>query len=340
MLTSPEGRATVPTMATHTTFRENLLRVIAVIGLIAILLLGAWGIIKLAFYLPTFFSTWGKAKETLVVSVPAQTTSDKPFTLSWKHAGREGEYSYSASYSCAQGLAFAAPVPTGAYQLVPCNTPFNYMGASSSMPLIPVLKDAAKATTTITVAATKLADGTITKKAAGMTTVSASTTATANATPGTAYTPATTTPAKPAPAATKPASAKPAATYVPSGRTTNLYGAGDLAVQITSAPAQAHVGSRVSLQFVVTNIGTNAVAAGWMFNAVLPYAPVYVYPSAGQQMLYPGDKIVYTLGYDVVPANGGYYGGQAQATIEVDPTNYIREASEYNNTAVATYQVY
>ncbi len=312
-------------MATHTTFRENLLRVIAVIGLIAILLLGAWGIIQLAFRLPTFFSTIGRAKEALSVSVSAQSTSDKAMAVSWKHANKSGEYSYSLSYSCAEGLAFAAPVPAGAYQLVKCDTPFNYTGASTSTSIIPVLKDAAKATTTITIAATRLSDGVITSKATGMTMVAASTTTSAAATK---------------PAAAKPAtSAKPASTYVASGRTTNLYGAPDLAVQILTAPAEARVGARVSLQFVVTNIGTNLAPAGWTFNAVLPYTPVYVYPAGGQQALYPGDKIVYTMGYDVVPSYG-YYDGSAQATIEIDPTNYVQESSEYNNSATATYQVY
>ena len=111
-------------------------------------------------------------------------------------------------------------------------------------------------------------------------------------------------------------------------------------MQIISAPTQAQAGSRISLQFVITNIGTNAAPAGWTFNAILPYNPIYVYPSGGQQMLYPGDKIVYTLGYDVVPAQSGYYGGSAQATIEADPMNYVQESSDYNNTAVSTYQVF
>lgn len=338
MLTRLPDRATVPAMASTPTFRENLLRVIAVLGLIAILLLGAWGIIQLAFYLPTFFSNFGQTRETLSVSIPAQTISDKAFDLTWKHAGKKsGEYSYSVSYTCADGLAFAVPVPTGAFQLVACDTPFNYVGATSTMPLIPVLApQTARASTTVVVAATRLADGTIATKATAKTIVSASTT------PATTPTPAATTP-KPT---TKPTTTatKPTTTYVPSGRTQNLYGVGDLAVQITSAPTQAQAGSRISLQFVVTNIGTNAVAAGWMFNAVLPYQPIYVYPSAAQQMLYPGDKIVYTLGYDVVPAQGydyyQSYGGQAQATIEIDPLNYVQEASDYNNTAVSTYQVY
>ncbi len=326
-------------MATHTTFRENALRVIAVLGLIAILLLGAWGIIQLAFRLPAFFANLGKARETLTISVPSQTTSDKAAVVSWKHTGAVGEFGYALSYSCAAGLQVAAPVPTGAYNLVPCDTPFNYITASSSMSIIPVLAPGTtRATTTITVAAMRLEDGVITMRASAGTTVSASTTATVTTTPK----PTTTT---------KPTtSTKPSTTYVPSGRTTNLYGVGDLAVQITQAPQAASVGSRVSMQFVVTNMGTNMVPAGWTFNAVLPYNPIYVYPSGGQQALYPGDKIVYTLGYDVVPANGygfDYYsfesnnwGGQAQVTIEVDPMNQVSEASEYNNTAVSSYQVY
>lgn len=321
-------------MAPTPTFRENFLRVIAVIGLIAILLLGAWGIIQLAFYLPTFFGSIGQTKETLTASAPAQSVSDKAFPLSWKHAGKDGEYSYAVSYACSPGLAFAAPVPTGAFQLVKCDTPFNYVNATSSMPIIPVLAPGVKeASTTLTVAATRLSDGTIAVKGTAKTTVSASTTP--------AAAPAAPAEPKPAAPAAKPVTpAKPATTYVPSGRTQNLYGAPDLAVQITAAPTQAQAGSRISLQFVITNIGTNAAPAGWTFNAVLPYQPLYVYPSGGQQMLYPGDRIVYTLGYDVMPAQGGYYGGQAQATIEVDPMNQVQESSDYNNTAVTTYQVF
>ena len=146
-------------------------------GLIAILLLGAWGIIQLAFYLPTFFGSIGQTKETLTASAPAQSVSDKAFPLSWKHAGKDGEYSYAVSYACSPGLAFAAPVPTGAFQLVKCDTPFNYVNATSSMPIIPVLAPGVKeASTTLTVAATRLSDGTIAVKGTAKTTVSASTT--------------------------------------------------------------------------------------------------------------------------------------------------------------------
>lgn len=364
-------------MATNTPgtpFKENFLRVVAVVGLIAILLLGAWGIIQIAFYLPTFFSNFGKTKEALTVSAPSQLTSNQPFTLSWKHTGKDGEYSYSVSYACAQGLAFAAPVPTGSYQLVRCNTPFNYINASTSMPLVPVFASGTtQASTTFTVAAAKLADGTISVKGTATTRIQAGSATAASTTPSVS------TP-KPTPTK-KPTSAKPSTTYVPSGRTQNLYGYPDLAVQIISAPQSAPVGSRITLQFVVTNLGTNVAPAGWSFNAVLPYNPVYTYDSGSQQKLYPGDKIVYTLGYDAayagssgytgypttnyggygngscnafgpcaVPgyANNNYYSysqnsygqGQVQAIIQVDPYNYVSEQNKSNNTATATYQVY
>lgn len=329
-------------MATHSTFRENALRVVAVLGLIAILLLGAWGIIQLAFRLPGFLQNFGKAKESVVLTLPAQTTSDKATTLSWKHTGYSGEYAYAVSYTCAEGLSLAVPVPTGAYQLVPCDTPFNYIGATSTMPVIPVLAaGTAKATSTISVAATKLSSGTVSVRGSAKTMVSASTTPAVTTTPGSTSTTR--------PSTTGSTGTRPSSTYVPSGRTQNLYGLPDLSVEITQAPQAAAVGSRISLQFVVSNIGTN-VAQGWSLNAVLPYDPIFVYPAGAQRTLYPGDKIIYTLGFDVVPAGNygydyysfsdNYYGGQAQATIEVDPMNTVSEASEYNNSANAVYQVY
>ena len=331
-------------MATNTTsgsFRDNLVRVIAVIGLIAVLLLGAWGIIQLAFYLPTFFTNFSAAKESLSVSVPPQVASNRPFPLTWKHTGKDGEYGYSITYTCSEGLAFAAPVPTGTYQLVQCNTPFNYINATSTTPLIPVLaQGTTQASTTFTVSAIKLADGTVAVKGTANTRITVGA-------PATTTVPVTATSTKPADTTPKPTTVtpKPAAhtsgathsTYVPSGRTTNLYGTPDLAVQIITAPQTAAAGSRIMLQFVVTNIGTNVAHAGWELNAILPYNPTFTYSAGQQQKLYPGDKIVYTLGYDA-ESTGGYY-GQTQATIQVDPYNYLQEANKANNTATATYQV-
>lgn len=271
-------------MTTKHTFRENVLRVVAVVGLIAVLLLGAWGIIQLAFYIPTLFGgSTSTVKETLSVSVPMGFTSGATFPVSWTHKGFSGEYSYSISYSCTTGITLKAPVPTGALQEVPCNTPFNYTNATSSTLLTAVLTGTVAKPVTLTVSANKLSTGAVTATATANTTIN---------------------PAQKAPAAaikTSALSSGSSAKYVASGRTQNLYGYADLAVYMTSNPGAVRAGSRISMQFTIQNLGTNTAAAGWSFTALLPYNPVYTYQSAPQQALYPGDKIVYTLTYDAQP---------------------------------------
>ena len=272
------------------TFRENVLRVVAVIGLLAVLLLGAWGIIQIAFALPTFFGNLGGAigggfkstpQESLTLSAPAGVKAGVPFNINWAHTGAVGQYSYALSYSCEQGLTLETPVPTGSWVSVACNTPFNYINASSSLPLVAVLDSkAASAHPTFTITATALASGKVSITARGSTVVSPA---------------AATATAKPA-ATSKPAS-KPSSsggTYYASGRTQNLYGYPDLAVSINSAQSQ---GGNTTVVFTIQNIGTNVSPSNWTFNALLPINGNYTYPSGAQLSLYPGDKIVYTLRY-------------------------------------------
>lgn len=354
-------------MATKHTFREHVLRVIAVIGLIAVLLLGAWGIIQLAFIIPGWFSglsTSAPKSESLSVSVPAAVTSGSAFPVSWTHKNGSGQYTYSISYSCADGVSVKAPLPTGAAQAVECNTPFNYINASTTSPLIATVSGSKAVSVTFTVSATKLS--------------SASTTVTGKAT--TSINPAQKSTTTTKPTTTKTTTTKPTTTYTASGRTTNLYGMPDLAVRIVSNPGTVRAGQQVSLQFVVENVGTNVTPSNWNFSATLPYNPVYTYQSQGQQALYPGDKIVYTLGYTATANYGagtpgysayptytdpnypgwsypyysiggdyqynngyaypGYGSGTQTASVTVDPMGYIYEATKANNTASITYQVY
>jgi hypothetical protein len=357
-------------MATKYTFRENVLRIVAVIGLIAVLLLGAWGIIQLAFYIPEFFSNLGNGGgtspstiESLTVAVPGSVKADQPFPISWNHQNGSGQYSYSLSYSCADGLSAKAPLPTGAAQVVACNTPFNYINATTTSPLIFTLSGTKATTVTIKVSATKLSSGAATVSSTAQTVVNPAT--------STATKPTTTKPAS-KPTATKPSTSKPASSYVPSGRTSNLYGLPDLQVRITSNPGSLRVGAPVALQFVVENVGTNVSPQNWSFTAELPYSPTYTFQSQGQQALYPGDKIVYTLSYtaaapyqqhpyadnpygtqysDSVWLNpcstmscGQYnpytYGQASTASISIDPYNLVAESNESNNYAAVSYQVY
>ncbi len=360
---------------------DLFLRSIAVLGLIAVLVLGAWGIIQLAVAIPNFFGNLGSGasslvtntsaqNETLTVSAPASITSGQTLQISWNHQNVDSsaQYSYAISYSCQNGLSLGVPVPTGAYQGAPCNTPFNYVNATEHMTAIPVLSTSSPATVVIfTVTATKLSTGAITAQGSATTTVNTSVAAAK---------PAAATAAKPVTTAVKPST-----TYYPASARAALYGYPDLAVRIVSVVPN---GTRTTVQFIIENDGTNIVAGGWTFNATLPIRGGYTFASQPQQALYPGDKIVYTMSFDNTFGqnqysnqyqNGSYYTGQSYynaggytcngyncpatpsnynpnynyngtpynlgtITITADPFNYIAELNKGNNTASATTPVY
>jgi hypothetical protein len=166
---------------------------------------------------------------------------------------------------------------------------------------------------------------------------------------------ATTTPAAVSPAATTSSpGTKPTVTTtsnVSSAARSNLFGYPDLAVRIISV--NPVYGGRTNVTFEVANYGTNVAPKNWSFVAELPLYrdDSWPYYSAGQIALYPGDRIVYTLGFD----EGDYanerdcewdnrrdrwecnddddrrHNNDAEVAIIVDPYNQVFEANERNN---------
>jgi len=115
-----------------------------------------------------------------------------------------------------------------------------------------------------------------------------------------------TTPVKPTTPST-PSNNNSSQTYVPAAtQAVQLYGSADLATRIISVtPTQNYYGQytnqtrRYTMKFEIVNVGTNVAQNGWNFNALIPWTPnTYTFTSQAQQTLYPGDKIVYTLGFD------------------------------------------
>jgi len=313
-------------MEQKTGLKEAFLRLVAIVGLIAVLILGAWGIILLAFNLVGLFSGtgtnfgsfWGNgSKEELVVTLPAVATSGKAFSTSWKHNNApEGEYSFAVSYACVDGLSLEGALPAGGYQQIDCETPFNFTNASEKMMLIARNTTEEVVQADISVMSIDNATGNTTTSGARVVDVKPATKATNVVT-----TPKPTTP-------TTVTTPKPTVVYTPAVQSAPLYGLPDLRVTISSVTSLSSVQGRTSVQFVVENIGTNKVAHGWSFNALLPLTPSYTYQSSAQQALNPGDKIAYTLTYDD-PNFRNYY-NQYQNNYQYNTYNTPTTCYTYN----------
>lgn len=279
--------------------RDAFLRTLAVLGLIAILLLGAWGIIQLAVAIPSFLGNIGNnatslfnrggntatsTKESIVVSAPASIGTGQTMQVSWAHnnAAAGAQYAYSISYACESGVTVKAVLPNGGYQAVPCNTAFNYTNANARTTLIATASGTTDGTLTVTVAASKLATGALAATGVAITKVTV-----AKAT--------TSKPTTAKPSTSSGQTSKPASTYYAAPKPAALYGYGDLKVVMLSTNPSA-TGLTV-ITFEISNAGTNIVPAGWTFNASLPINGNYTFASQAQQQLNPGDKIVYTMQY-------------------------------------------
>lgn len=309
------------------TFKDRALRVIAVIGLVALLLLGAWGIIQIAFTLYGFLgngaassspSAQTQGTEKIVVAVPPTLQSGTPFTLSFTHQNAPGNYAYQISYSCANGLSVQAPLPTGSTQTVPCNTPFNYTNATANMQLVAAVSGTSPVSTTFTVSAKNLANGAIT----------ASGTANSTVAPGA---PAANPLSQQASQPGSPASLGGGSSghYTPASRKAALSGLPDLAV--TMGATQNLGGGQYASHFTIQNVGTNVAPSGWTFNAALPMS--YTYTSNAQQALYPGDKIAYTLTFTLQNQTYGYsnsYGYQPYANTYYPANCAYSQSYTYN----------
>lgn len=356
ILTRAVNNATIlPSMETHTPkqksgFMDMFIRAISVLGLIAVLLLGAWGIIRLAVNLPSIASSIGSSisslfkgktpTETLTVTLPTSATSGQTIEATWKHTKTGSEqYSYTLSYACQDGLTVKVPVPTGEYQEVACNTPFNYVNASEKMKLIPSLKDANVVPLILTASAVKLSAGAVTATGSTTSSIFTGSGTTATAKPATTTTKKTTTTAK---TTTTKKSTAPV-TYVASGRVSNPNGISDLAVFVTSTGIMDRTtgafiptnnirqGNRVAVKFIIENVGTKTTPANWTFNVQLPLATPYTFTSQPQQALNPGDKIEYVLGFEDSNTN------TTNCVPQYDPYGYSYTGCGYTTSVINTY---
>jgi len=91
---------------------------------------------------------------------------------------------------------------------------------------------------------------------------------------------------------------------------------------------------KAAIRFEVTNIGTRSSGL-WSFSSTLPTISTYVFrPSEQQNSLNPGDRIEYTLSFDLIKK-----ADEGTITVDVDPGLKLDEITRDNNHAEATFSI-
>ncbi len=331
-------------------------RTLAIFGFVAIIIVGMWGSVQVARGIPNAFSSLASAivsfssvfvpaGEKIVLSAQSLTVdSNQPFVLSWSHDKKSVDGSYTFRYNCADGVSFTSLSASGAPETIFCNTAFHFLNANNQMTLTPFSANNRFVDVQVFIEFTP--NGANTPTVTGQTTFTVTNTGNTTS-PGT-LTP-TTTPVTVIPVTTVPVTPRP---VTPGPTQTNIYpinGAGvsdpngyvDLAVRIietgvvdkttgvftaSSTPSRSASNSRIAVRFAVENRGTKT-SPQFDFNAVLPTLPYNIFSSPMQQVLAPGDRIEFTVGFDSFDPSkpDGIF------IVNVDPSNRINERDKNNN---------
>ncbi|XKT74434.1 MAG: CARDB domain-containing protein [Patescibacteria group bacterium UBA2163] len=321
-------------------------RVFAVIGFIAIIPFGLWASVSVARAMPDAFSAiasalvsvtsvFVSADETITLSVPSLTVqSGDSFVLSWEHTQKRTEGRYTLSYGCVEGVTVHRPTTQNASAEFACNTPVEFLNANNSVVLTVKSTQNRFVDLPITLA--------FTPQSAGVPTVTANTLITIenSALTGSPTVTETSTPTRPTTPTrgeetttidvintTGPAASDPNGFVDLSARLIEV-GVVDKATgefTASSTPSRSVIGKRVAARFAIENNGTKT-SDQWTFNAVLPTYPSHIYSSPTQQILGPGDRIEFTLGFDSFEQDN-----EGVLIVNVDPTQRINESNKDNN---------
>ncbi len=325
-------------------------KVLAVLGFVAILAIGLWGSVQVAKAVPGAFSSIASAivsftsifvgaDETITLSSPTFTVgSGEKFVLTWEHAKKSVEGSYTFRYNCADGVYFNSPSRTGAETTVFCNIPFNFLNSQNSIVLTPVSEKNRFIDVEMFIDFTPngASVATVTGQAV-LTVINENLSSSPTLVPTTPTTPTTpTVPTTP----TTPVAGNPSSSthLIGSGAgSSNPNGYVDLTARVLeigyvdkstgafTASSTPRRNERVAVRFAVENLGTKT-SPQFDFNAVLPTIPTHVFSAPMQQELRPGDRIEFTIGFDsFVDANEG------TLIINIDPSNRINEKNKDNN---------
>ena len=336
--------------------KENGVRFLAVLGLAAILGLGAFVVVKTYSNLEPVASRiysaavslsriFHPAEKLILESSDLDINSGEAVVLSFTHTGLNSDGVFELSYPCKGGLALSIITGRDTATSIACETPFTILTSKDSVGVKIFSTENRFIDLPITLS--------FVPKGATGASVSTNVLLLVN---NRSISDITTTPVKTSPTpikivqpvVTKNPVATPVKTPVTAGpKTEKVYpvtnttitktGNADLVARILEIgiidkTSNTFVSTnvlrktdRIAVRFEVENIGYRATG-DWRFNAALPTYPFYIFSSDGQQSLNPGDKIEFTLGFDKIE--------KAQdntVVVNVDPASSINELSEDNN---------
>ncbi len=307
--------------------------IIAIAGFIILIVVVIWGLIHLASLSRGFLASLfgGSSRDVITLSAPATIASGQNFTLSWKYNPvQKGTYAFL--YQCDANVQMRTHTGDGGL-VIPCGAAYT-VGQSASLALMPVLKNNATSSVSLTViflpSATSTGTSTSSTQAQGSTAISI-TPAPAPVMPTPTITTIQTTPTTPAPS-------------TPSTPTPTRKSPADLTIKITSATVDAYGNGTVT--FDIANDGGSGTGS-YIFTAELPTTDAYTYTSTRQASLAPGARIVNTLNFSSVSPMGGTVlisVGNVTAAQQIAPTQYNPGYQNYNagypnyNQMYPTYQ--
>jgi hypothetical protein len=344
------------------TSRSVAVKGLAILGVIAVLLIGGWLAVVLLRVAPNAASTlasgfvslstvFSSSEKIVLFATDTTLASGNTFLLSWEHQDKDTDGSYTFSYFCVDDVYFTAPSVAGDETTIYCNTPFRFINQDDSLILIPYSGLTETQEVVLTIQFTPNGKSTPSLESSlsvlvepqnGFVVIEGSTESTVPAEPEVPVnTPNTSNPVAQTPGTSQ-------ATTYPLGSassTPSTVGAVDLkasvlaigSVNVTTgeftASSTVTTSQRAAIKFVVENVGTRTSGA-WSFIAILPTRPFHTFTSAQQVPLNPGDKIEFTLGFDQIE-------GQrfVTTTITVDPTFQTSDADRANNVIRQQFEV-
>ena len=325
-------------MADQARIIKLLILIFAVVGLIAVLGFGVWGIAKIAKTLPSpagavsrlasLISGITLTKELVesasnVTADPKTIISGETFTLEWRAPNKGTAGIYELEYDCHAELTLA--LPTG--EEILCNAPFN-LWSKETMGLTAISKSEAPAELSISI--NFIAQGTNVPAKVGSANIIVSP---KEDTPKAAGAP-------PKAAALTAGKEKISARLV-DGIVPSVGGAANLAIQIADVgiinettgvfthATSVSANQRAGIVFDIMNIG-GVPSSQWRFRAALPAAGGD-YLSDAQDPIAAGTKVRYTIGFKDLTKTG-----ENAAAITIDPSQQISDADRANNTATTT----